>query len=457
MDHKEINENIDSLPDKNEVIINFDYKSHHNYIPKNLFLTNFPNSIKNILKINQDNQGTFWNASNDRGQSFFRNKRFNEPFRCEEISSKELDLKKNYYTTRKTDEMYQFKKYIKIGATHIFHFQIRKNLLKDKQYLIYIKEYSLEIYDIIKNKRQSLLSMNGTFNDNIICFDVFQNDDKFLVFFGKDDGFVDVFTVKKNDFMQCLEMRDSNITPNFNKDLSITASEILLNDISFNRNDEENGDLFINYIKYIDQNKLITTSNDSHFKIIDIEKNVTEQKYKNDFPINHCDLNDNKNVLLCIGDSETINLVDLKSNKIINSLNEHFDYGIVIKFNPYNNIYFASGNQDFGCKIWDIRMLDKGSVSTSWGLCDNIGDLDWIDSDSLCYMENSFFSHIFNFKTNKIQDLSFFKIGNGIVHDKINNDIYLNTYKVNEDNPCGILCYETLKNKIYNSFNNINL
>ena len=457
MEQKEINENSDSLPDKNEVIINFDYKSEHNYIPKNLFLTSFPDSIKNIISINQDNQGSFWNASYDRGQSFLNNKRYNQPFRCEEISSKELDLKKNYYANRKMDEMYQFKKYIKTGMTHIFHFQIRKNLLQDKQYLIYIKEYSLEIYDVIKNKRQSLLSMNETFNDNIICFDVYQNDDKFLAFFGKDNGFVDVFTVKKNDFLQCLEMRDSNIIPNFKKDLSIVASEILLNDINFNNNDEDNADLFINYVKYFSQNKLITTSNDKNFKIIDIDKNVTEQKYKNDFPINHCDLNDNKNILLCIGDSEAINLVDLKSNKIINSLNENFDYGIVIKFNPYNNTYFASGNQDFGCKIWDTRMLDKGSVSTSWGLCDNIGDLDWIDSDSLCYMENSFFSHILNFKTNKIQDLAFFKFGNGIVHDKINNDIYLNAYKVNEDNPCGILCFEALKNKVYNSFNNINL
>ena len=295
MDHKEINENSDSLPDKNEVIINFDYKSPHSYIPKNLFLTSFPNSIKNILNINQDNQGNFWNVSYDRGQSFIRNKRYNVPFRCEEISSKELDLKKNYYTTRKMDEMYQFKKYIKTGQTHIFHFQIRKNLLKDKQYLIYIKEYSLEIYDIIKNKRQSLLSMNETFNNNIICFDVFQNEDKFLVFFGKDDGFVDVFTVNKKDFIQCLEMRDSNITPNFNKDLSIVTSEILLNDISINRNDEDNVDLFINYVKYISENKLITTSNDCYFKIIDIDKNTTEQKYKNDFPINHCDVNDNKN------------------------------------------------------------------------------------------------------------------------------------------------------------------
>ena len=105
MKQKEINENNDSLPDKNEVIINFDYKSEHNYITKNLFLTSFPNSIKNITSINQDNQGSFWNASYDRGQSFLNNKRYNQPFRCEEISSKELDLKKNYYTNRKMDEM----------------------------------------------------------------------------------------------------------------------------------------------------------------------------------------------------------------------------------------------------------------------------------------------------------------------------------------------------------------
>lgn len=452
-----MNEKNDLLPDKNEVIINFKYKSHHNYISKNLFLTNFPNSIKNIIKINQDNQGAFWNASYDRGHYFLLNKKFRQPFRCEEISNQERDLKKQYYLNKKTDEMYQFKKYIKTGQTHIFHFQIRKNLLKDKQYLIYIKEYSIEIYDIIKNKRQSLLSMNESFNDNIICFDVFQNDDKFLILFGKDDGFIDFFSVKKEDFINCLEMRDSNITPNFSKDLSILASELLVNNNNINTNNEDNADLFINYVKNISKNKIITTSNDCYFKIIDLEKNVADQKYKNDFPINHCDLNDKNNLLLCIGDSKTINLVDLKSNKIINSLNEHFDYGIVIKFNPYNNIYFASGNQDFGCKIWDIRMLDKGSISTSWGLCDNIGDLDWIDSDSLAYMENSFFSHIFNFKNNKIQDLTFVRFGNGIVHDKINNDIYLNIYKANEDIPCGILCYETLKNKIYNSFNNINL
>ena len=164
-----------------------------------------------------------------------------------------------------------------------------------------------------------------------------------------------------------------------------------------------------------------------------------------------------KKFLLCLGDSKLINIVDLKSNKKIHTLNEHFDYGMVIKFNPYNNNYFASGNQDFACKIWDIRNLNNGSLLTSFGINDSIGDLDWIDSKSLCYMENSFFSHIFDISNNTIQDLFYNGYGNGVVHDKLNNNIYINIYMGNDDDTGGILCYENLKNKVYNSFNNINL
>ena len=146
----------------------------------------------------------------------------------------------------------------------------------------------------------------------------------------------------------------------------------------------------------------------------------------------------------------------MRSNKKISTLSGHFDYGIVIKFNPYDNQYFASGNQDLGCKIWDIRNLNKGSILTSWGINDSIGDLDWINSKTLCFMENSFFSHIFDIKNNKIQDLFFFGFGNGVVHDKLNDNIYINVYKGNEDDTGGILFYEMMKNKANNSFNNIN-
>ena len=255
-----------------------------------------------------------------------------------------------------------------------------------------------------------------------------------------------------------MESKSSYLVPNHKKNISLLTAERLLHNNAFNNTgDYEEVDLFINYVKFISDNKLLTTSNDCFFKINDLNKNISEQKYKNEFPINHCDLNNDKNLLLCIGDSISINIVDLKSNKKIYTLDEHFDYGLVIKFNPYNNSYFASGNQDNGCKIWDIRMLNKGSFLTSWGLHDSIGDLDWINSNTLCYMENSFFSHIFDIKNNKIQDLVYYGKGNGVVHDKLNDDLYINVYNGNQDDSSGILCYETLKNKVFNSFNNINL
>ena len=101
--------------------------------------------------------------------------------------------------------------------------------------------------------------------------------------------------------------------------------------------------------------------------------------------------------------------------------------------------------------------MNNGSLLTSFGINDSIGDLDWIDSKSLCYMENSFFSHIFDISNNTIQDLCYNGYGNGVVHDKLNNNIYINIYMGNDDDTGGILCYENLKNKVYNSFNNINL
>ncbi len=441
-----------------ELLTDFEFKLNFKNIYKNNFLTNFPNSIKNIITIKQDNQGCYWNNLRSRSNTLSSLLNFSEGFRCVEIENKEKELKQIYKSIKKYDDMYQFKNCIKVGTTYIFHFQIRKNILQKNNYLIYNKKYSIEIYDTIKNKKQTLINFDDSQLERFICYDVYLDDEKILTCIGNNTGDCNIFSVKENDFISCMESKSSYLVPNHKKNISLLTAERLLHNNAFNNTgDYEEVDLFINYVKFISDNKLLTTSNDCFFKINDLNKNISEQKYKNEFPINHCDLNNDKNLLLCIGDSISINIVDLKSNKKIYTLDEHFDYGLVIKFNPYNNSYFASGNQDNGCKIWDIRMLNKGSFLTSWGLHDSIGDLDWINSNTLCYMENSFFSHIFDIKNNKIQDLVYYGKGNGVVHDKLNDDLYINVYNGNQDDSSGILCYETLKNKVFNSFNNINL
>lgn len=443
---------------KEEFLTDFEFKLNFKNIYKNNFLTNFPNSIKNIITIKQDNQGCYWNNLRSRSNTLSSLLNFSEGFRCVEIENKEKELKQIYKSIKKYDDMYQFKNCIKVGTTYIFHFQIRKNILQKNNYLIYNKKYSIEIYDTIKNKKQTLINFDDSQLERFICYDVYLDDEKILTCIGNNTGDCNIFSVKENDFISCMESKSSYLVPNHKKNISLLTAERLLHNNAFNNTgDYEEVDLFINYVKFISDNKLLTTSNDCFFKINDLNKNISEQKYKNEFPINHCDLNNDKNLLLCIGDSISINIVDLKSNKKIYTLDEHFDYGLVIKFNPYNNSYFASGNQDNGCKIWDIRMLNKGSFLTSWGLHDSIGDLDWINSNTLCYMENSFFSHIFDIKNNKIQDLVYYGKGNGVVHDKLNDDLYINVYNGNQDDSSGILCYETLKNKVFNSFNNINL
>ena len=100
----------------------FDFKINNQEIFKNSFITNYQNSVNNISGIRTDNQGFFWNNQNSRNNCFLSNISNNEAFRCEEISEDEIELKNTYKAIKKYDEIYQFKKYIKVRKNHICHF-----------------------------------------------------------------------------------------------------------------------------------------------------------------------------------------------------------------------------------------------------------------------------------------------------------------------------------------------
>ena len=115
-----------------EFLTDFEFKLNYKNIYKNSFLTNFPNSIKNIITIKQDNQGCYWNNFRSRSNTLSSVLNISEGFRCVEMENKEKELKQIYKSIKKYDDMYQFKNCIKVGTTHIFHFQIRKNILQKK-------------------------------------------------------------------------------------------------------------------------------------------------------------------------------------------------------------------------------------------------------------------------------------------------------------------------------------
>ena len=213
---------------KEEKLTNFEFKINYNNIDKNLFYTNYPYSIKNFSAIKIDNQGSFWNNIRARKECFLEYYKENEPFRCEEITEEEMKIKSIYKSKKQYDDIYQFRKYIKVGKNHICHFQIRKNILQKKKYLIYNKKYSIEIYDMIKNKMQTLIKIGENLLYGFICFDVYMDDEQFLICLGDEKGNIHIFSVKQKDFLTCLESRNSN-SPKFSQKLNLYASEKIIN------------------------------------------------------------------------------------------------------------------------------------------------------------------------------------------------------------------------------------
>ena len=102
-----------------EILTDFEYTSNHHFINKNSFLTNFPNSIKNILAIRQDNQGVLWNNRINRSNNFISYLNGFEAYRCEPIEEIEKNLKKIYKKSKKFDDIYQFKYYLQVGKTYM--------------------------------------------------------------------------------------------------------------------------------------------------------------------------------------------------------------------------------------------------------------------------------------------------------------------------------------------------
>ena len=415
-------------------MINFIFEKSKNFIQRTDFFE--PNLNQNILNIKYDNQGNYWTHL-ERKNIINNYILSNPPYRNIPNISQQEKLKRNLFQKNiKKDIFYQFKQTYKNIPTHINHFQVRKNLQKINNYLIYTKEYGIEIFDNISKINQGLIYFDENESNQIICFAIEKINNNFYLCIGKVDTTCILYEINYNDFIQKRNYKNNSFIPKNKKILTLTDSY---------------SDNYINYIKFLPDNKLLRTGNDSFLKIYDLnQNNKIIYELLNDSPINHCDINYNKNIIISVGDSINVDLFDLKSKKNIIKLVEHYDYGIVCKFNPYNDNYFVSGNQDSSCKIWDIRNLNC-SVETLFGKYESIGDLIWMKNNKIAFIENIFFGHVYDTKKKCIQDFEFFGLFNGIEYDEIKDIFYI---AIQNDNNGDIICYEKIKgNK--NSFYNI--
>ena len=406
-------------------MINLNVEKNKNLIQKYDF---FENDYLNFITLKYDNEGNFWNE-NERKQIIrnyilnhksYRNIKF--------IKNEEIEKRYHFKKTIKKDIFYQFKETYKNIPNYINHFQVRKNLEIINNNLIYCKKYGIEIFDIISKRNQSLLNYNEEESNKIICFTTQLLNNNFYVCIGKINSLCELYKIKNEDYIKCRNLKNNILTPE--------------NKIILKLNDVNNQEESINYLKFLPENKLLRTGNDSYIKIYDLNKNnKITYELKSENPINHCDINNN--ILISVGDEININIFDMREKKILYKLNEHYDYGIVIKFNEYNNNYFASGNQDVSCKIWDIRFLKK-SIYTLFGNYECIGDLIWMKNNNICFMENSFFGHVFNYNLNCIQNFQFLGFFNGIQYLHSKDSFFFNVQ--NEFNG-DIVCFESIKGK----------
>ena len=128
-------------------MINFTLEKTNQLIQRADFFE--PNLNQNILNIEYDNQGNYW-TNLERKNKIKEYKLTIHPYRnIPNISIEENNRRNIFQKNIKKDIFYQFKQTYKNIPTHINHIQVRKNLQKINNYLIYPKKYGIETFDNI--------------------------------------------------------------------------------------------------------------------------------------------------------------------------------------------------------------------------------------------------------------------------------------------------------------------
>ena len=221
-------------------MINFTLEKTNQLIQRADFFE--PNLNQNILNIEYDNQGNYW-TNLERKNKIKEYKLTIHPYRnIPNISIEENNRRNIFQKNIKKDIFYQFKQTYKNIPTHINHIQVRKNLQKINNYLIYPKKYGIETFDNISKINQDLINFDENESNQIICFAIEKINNNFYLCIGKVDTTCILYEINYNDFIQKRKYKNNSFTPKNKKILTLT-------DIY--------SDNYINYIKFLPDNKLL--------------------------------------------------------------------------------------------------------------------------------------------------------------------------------------------------------
>lgn len=409
---------------------NFDIVQSQKKILRSRFFEGSLN--ENVQSPVYDFQGNYW-TSRTRNKAIKLIKDKHKGYRCvQQISEIEIYERNQFHL--ESEQYYQFHSFIKNLPIYIYHFQLTKNLKLINNDLFYSKETGIESYDIVTNKQQTLYQLDNNEEDPCICYELKETGKDFFVILGRSKSDVEIVKVDYEDYKEKKKKKYANKVPK-----NEVASRI-----------QFEGEEYINFLKSLPNERLIVTSNDKTFKILDLNSsNKIIYDFINECAINHCDFNENRNLLITSGDSVNIQLFDIRERREIQKLSAFYDYGICIGFNPYDDNYFAAGGQDLSCRIWDIRRLDKG-MKVLYGQLDSIGTLQWLNKQQICYGESVLYSYVYDMNDDKKQDFSYIGYLSGMEYDKNQKKIYLSI----QDEKGGIICYESISG--CHSLHNVN-
>ena len=425
-----------------EIIENIQNIKFSEIVSENIYDRNyFQNINTNLINIQLCTQGIIWSDLNRERTRNYRLLHF-LGYRNNQQKSDEKEQRVDFHSQVKTDIFFQFSRMFKSIPVIVQHFQLRKNLLKISNEIYYTRTFGIEKFNILQNKRKMLVLFSGdesTETGKVVSFDVWKYEDGLIIACGKMNSQVVLYR-----FEFPLE-----------KEMSIPTDRIIVAELETE---------IANCVKFIDNGrKLLVCCNDSFVKIIDLfAGNKISNSFKGDSAINHFAINNSQNVIALVGDFETVNLYDYKSNILINKLKGHTDFGFSTYFRTNSDYILASGNQDYKCKLWDIRKISSTSTNendqtatacfkTLFGKFDSIGEMKFLNEDFLIYGENTDYLHIYNFTSDTVQNLEYFGKSIGFDVDSTNNKIFVG---IEEENNFGIMAFDKIKSN-FTSLNNL--
>lgn len=153
----------------------------------------------------------------------------------------------------------------------------------------------------------------------------------------------------------------------------------------------------------------MASNNDCGLREYETEKFQLLNYFRFPWPVNHTSVSPDRKLVAVVGDHSDGLLVDSQNGKAVATVVGHRDYSFASAWHP-DGRYFATGNQDKTCRVWDIRNLSS-SVAVLKG---NMGAVRSIrfssDGQFMVVVEPADFVHVYstNADYKKRQEIDFF-------------------------------------------------